>query len=202
LLLDLAADRMLPAKYRSSFLTTLWKAALLWPLLLPAALEALLIAAGLAPALLPATLPDPPRGKELFTLSDDELLVAAHQILGGGLELTEAEKTVWLAETFSREVHVGGLAQWFSNTDSSVPETARALRAVGAEKTADLLLQASEAFHPLRGPNDELFTEATGEDLTQLNARFIRRNRHRCPTLEDRRPPPDDQGSTAWQSHG
>ena len=200
LLLDLAADRLVPAPYRSSLLATLWKAALLWPLLLPAALEALLIATGLAPARLPVTLPEPPRGKELFTLSDDDLLVAAHQILGGGPQLTDTEKTLWLAETFSREVHVGGLAQWFANTDSSVPETARALRAVGAKKTADLLLQASEAFHPLKGPNDDLFADATGEDLTRLNAGFLRRNREQFPTLHERRSPPDDQESRPWQS--
>lgn len=202
LLLDLAADRLLPPKYRSPFLSILWKAALLWPLLLPAALETLLIAAGLAPERLPATLPEPPRGKELFTLSDDDLLVAAHQILGGGSKLTDTEETLWLAETFSREVHVGGLAQWFSNTDSSVPETARALRAVGASKTAELLLQASEAFHPLKGPSDDLFLEATGEDLSSLNAGFLRRNRERCPTLHEKPTPPEDQGSGQWQSHG
>lgn len=199
LLLDLWADRLLPPRYRSPFFRTLWKAALLWPLLLPAALEALLIAAGLAPTRLAATLPEPPRGKELFTLSDDDLLVAAHQILEGGPELTDTEKTLWLAETFSREIHVGGLAQWFANTDSSVPETARALRAVGAEKTADLLLQASQAFHPLRGPKDDLFAEATGEDLTRLNAGFLRRNREQFPTLHERRPP-ENQESRPWQS--
>ena len=186
LLLDLAADRLLPPRYRSPFLSTLWKAVVLWPLLLPAALEALLIAAGLAPARPAATLPEPPRGKELFTLSDDDLLVAAHQILGGGSRLTDTEETLWLAETFSREVHVGGLAQWFSNTDSSVSETAQALRAVGATKTADLLLQASEALHPLKGPSEDLFAESTGEDLTSLNAGFLRRNREKCPALDEK----------------
>lgn len=190
LVLDLSADRLQQPQDRSPFLSTLWKAALLWPLLLPAALEALLIAAGLAPARPPATLPEPPRGQELFTLSDDDLLVAAHQILGGGSELTDTEQTLWLAETFSREVHVGGLAQWFSGTESSVAETARALRAVGANKTADLLLQASGSFHPLQKLSNDLLTEATGEDLTSLNARFLRRHREQCPALHRKRTPP------------
>lgn len=199
LLVDLSADRLLPAESRSSPLSILWKVALLWPLILPAALEALLIAGGLAPAPLPATLPEPPRGKELFALSDDDLLVAAHQILAGGSDLTATENTVWLAETFSREVHGGGLAQWFSNADSSVAETARALRAVGAERTADLLLQASEAVHPLRGADDDIVTGLMGEDLTRLNARFLRRNRDKCPTLHQR---PDLEGSIGQHPPG
>lgn len=183
LLLELAADRLLSPQDRSSLLNTAWKAALLWPLLLPAALEALLVHAGLAPATPPAMLPEPPRGDELFTLSDDELLVAGHQILAGQSELTDAEQTLWLAETFSREIHGGGLSQWFSNSDSSVPDTVQALRAVGAEETAGILLRASEASSSIPALDEELFSQESRENLTTLNARFIRENRSRCPSL-------------------
>lgn len=187
LLLDLAADRLLSPKDRSSLLNTVWRAALLWPLLLPAALEALLIHVGLAPATPPAILLEPPRGDELFTLSDDELLVAGHQILAGESKLTDAETTLWLAETFSRETHGGGLSQWFSNADSSVPDTMQALRAVGAGETAGILLRASEASSSIPALDEELFSEESRENLTTLNARFIRENRSRFPSLNGKR---------------
>jgi hypothetical protein len=119
----------------------------------------------------------------LFRLSDDDLLMAAHQILAGQSELSEAERTLWLAETFSREVHGGGVAQWFSNTDNSKPETIQALRDVGANETAELL-QHEQGATPASRADDRLFSIFAREDLTTLIARFLRRNRMHCPALE------------------
>ena len=207
LLLELVADTLLPEKHRQSLLTAVWRAALLWPLVMPAAVEALLVRLGLAPGPLEAHLPEPPRGAELFALSDDELLVAAHQLLGRQAKLTSEERTVWVGETFSREVHGGGLRQWFSNTDSSVPETAQALRDVGAPGTAGILELAHEAvpgtWHQgqppearmqdirvaepvLRSLDGRLYSADQREDLTPLIARYVRQNRSRCPALEER----------------
>jgi hypothetical protein len=207
LMLELVADTLLPEKHRQSLLTAVWRAALLWPLVMPAAIEALLVRLGLAPGPLEARLPEPPSGAELFALPDDELLVAAHQLLGRQANLSQEERTVWVGETFSREVHGGGLLQWFSNTDSSVPETAQALRDVGAPVSAETLELASDAVSntwnhgqpleareqslksvapALRSLDARLFSPQQGEDLTALIARYIRQNRSRCPALEVR----------------
>jgi hypothetical protein len=202
LMLELAADRLLPQKDRQY---ARWRTLLLWPVMLPAVLETLLIHLRLAPKPPEATLPAPPRGSQLFAQSDDELLVAVYQILAEPRELTQEERTIWLAESFSREIHGGGLFQWFCNTQDSMPETAAALRTVGASATAALLQQAGEllpaawdsdqtlttrqqALGPvapaLRVLDGRLFSPNSAEDLTSLIARYVRRNRNRCPVLE------------------
>jgi hypothetical protein len=180
LLLEYAADALLPTKDPAPLLKRAALTALLWPLVLPAVVEALLIHARLAPPHPPVTLPEPQRGQELFRLPDDELLVEAYQVLAAEPELTKAERTLWLAETFSREVHSGGLSQWLSNPDGSLGETEKALREVGAPQTANALLQASQ--DPTSVSDDFLYKESQ-EDLTRLNAAFARRNRVDCPAL-------------------
>jgi hypothetical protein len=202
LMLELVADRLLPTK---DSLYARWKTWLLWPVMLPAVLEALLIHLRLAPKHLDVSLPPPPRGSQLFSQSDDELLVAVYQILAEPRELTQEEQTIWLAETFSREIHGGGLFQWFCNTQDSMPETVAALRTVGAPATAAILQQAGEllpapwdsdqtlstrqsALRPvepaLRTLDGRLLTAHSPEDLTSLIARYVRQNRRRCPALE------------------
>ena len=202
LMLELVADRLLPTKDRQY---ARWKTLLLWPLMLPAVLEALLIHLGLAPKPPDVSLPAPPRGSLLFSQSDDELLIAVYQILAELRESTQEERTIWQAETFSREIHGGGLFQWFCNTEDSVPGTVEALKTVGAPATAVILQQAGELLqgawnsdqslsarqHALR-PSDSalrtldgrLFSADSPEDLTSLVARYVRQNRHRCPALE------------------
>lgn len=205
-LLELLADRLVPTqKYPASWGTAAWKTALLWPLVLPAVVEALLVHLGLAPQQPEIHLPEPPRGAELFMLPDDELLVAVYQILAGHAELVPEEQTVWLAETFSREVHGGGLLQWLYNTEHSPPDTVDALRAVGATTAAGILQQAAEALPrtwdvqqplelrqralrevepALRSLDAQFFSPEHREDLTSLVARFVRQNRSRCPVLQ------------------
>lgn len=203
LVLELVADRFLPTK---DWQYARWKTLLLWPVMLPAALEALLIHMGLAPKQLEVSLPAPPRGSQLFAQSDDELLLAVYQILAEHRELTREERTIWLAETFSRELHGGGLFQWFCNTNDSVLDTVEALETVGAPRTAAVLREAGELLpaawasdqlltdrqHTLRSVGAELrtldgrlFSPGSPEDLTSLTARYVRRNRHRCPALEE-----------------
>ena len=202
LMLELVADRLLPAKDRQY---ARWKTLLLWPVMLPAALEALLIHLDLAPKQPAARLPSPPRGSQLFAQSDDELLVAVYQILAEHRELTEEERTIWLAETFDRELHGGGLSQWFCNTEESVPDTVEALRTVRAPATAVILQQAGELLPAAWNSDQSLMTRQhalrlvepalrildgrlisadSPEDLTSLTARYVRQNRQRCPALE------------------
>ena len=202
LMLELVADRLLPAKDRQY---ARWKTLLLWPVMLPAALEALLIHLDLAPKQLAARLPSPPRGSQLFAQSDDELLVAVYQILAEHGELTVEERTIWLAETFDRELHGGGLFQWFCNTEESVPDTVEALRTVRAPATAVILQQAGKLLPAAWNSDQSLMTRQhalrlvepalrildgrlisadSPEDLTSLTARYVRQNRHRCPALE------------------
>jgi Domain of unknown function (DUF4375) len=180
LLIELVADSLLPTK-DSQYAR--WKTLLLWPVMLPAVLEGLLIHFRLAPKQPDVSLPIPPRGAQLFALPDDELLIAVYQILAGAGELTEEEQTIWLAESFSREIHCGGLAQWLSNTDDSVSDTVKALTTVGAPETAVVLREAGlePALQPQGGM---LVSPGRTEDLTSLIARYVRRNRHRCPALD------------------
>lgn len=206
LVLELVADRLLAEKDRQSLPSAVWKTFLLWPVMLTAACEALLIHLGLAPKHPPVSLPPPPRGSQLFALSDDELLVAAHQILAAAPRLTVEERTIWVAETFSREIHGGGLVQWFCNTEDSVTDTMKALRTVGAPLTAVILQEAGELLSPawdidqsltlrrqalrpeepaLRALDGRFFSPDSPEDLTSLIARYVRQNRHRCPALEE-----------------
>ena len=202
LMLELVADRLLPQKDR---LYARWKTLLLWPVMLPAVLEALLIHLRLAPQHPDVSLPPPPRGSELFARSDDEMLVAVYQILAEPRELTPEERTIWVAESFHREIHGGGLFQWFCNTQDPTPETVAALRTLGAPATGAILQQAGEllpaawdsdqalttrqqALGPvapaLRALDGRLFSADSAEDLTSLIARYVRRNRNRCPALE------------------
>jgi hypothetical protein len=133
------------------------------------------------------------------------LLIAAYQILAEPRELTQEERTIWLAETFSRELHGGGLFQWFCNTEYSVPDTVEALKTVGAPATAVVLQEGGELLpasweshqslttrqHTLR-PIDaalrtldgRLLSPDSPEDLTSLIARYVRQNRRRCPAFE------------------
>jgi len=160
---------------------------------------------GLLPAPTEVHLPDSPRGAALVGLSDDEMLIAAHQILLGQPHLTTEERTILVAESFNRELHGGGCLQWFRNTDSSVTDTVQSLHAIGAARTADLLDQTADAVSPswsaaqsfderrhtleaaestLRSRNDAFFTLERQEDLTSLIAGFLRRCRSRCPALD------------------
>jgi hypothetical protein len=193
-----------PRAEREPLLGAVWKTALLWPLIIPVATESLMIRQGIVPPPAEPRLPEPPRGSELFGLSDDEMLVAAHQILSGQADLTAEERTILVAETFNREVHGGGFGQWFSNTERSVSDTIQALRAVGAHATASLLEQAADAVPAtwsetqplearlpalkpiesiLRSLTDTFFSVEREEDLTSLIAVFVRRYRSRCPAL-------------------
>jgi hypothetical protein len=207
-LLLLIAEAGLPPAQRDTFPGAIWRTplacALAWPVMIPAATDLLVTRLGIVQQPVEPLLPEPPRGPELFGLSDDEMLVAAHQILSGQAELTAEERTILVAETFNREVHGGGFGQWLSNTESSVPDTVQALRAVGAQATATLLTQAADqvpaawsetqplearlrALKPinsvLRSLDDSFFSLERQEDLTSLVARFVRRHRSRCPAL-------------------
>jgi hypothetical protein len=207
-LLLLIAEAGLPRAEREAFPGAIWRTplacALAWPVMIPAAMDLLVTRLGIVQQPAEPRLPEPPRGSELFALSDDEMLVAAHQILSGHADLTAEERTILVAETFNREVHGGGFGQWFSNTESSVPDTVQALRAVGAEASATLLKQAGDevpatwsenqplderlrALKPiesaLRPLVDRFFSLERQEDLTSLVATFVRRYRSRCPAL-------------------
>jgi hypothetical protein len=208
LALELIADATSARPESQSLLRTLGIVAVAWPLSIPATIESFLIQLGLVPAPAAVHLPDPPRGAALVGLSDDDMLIAAHQILSGQSPLTAEERTILVAESFNREVHGGGFLQWFSNTDSSVPETVQSLRAVGAERTADLLEHAAGEVSPswsaaqpfderrhtleaaestFRSLNEAFFRLERQEDLTSLIAEFLRKYRSRCPALDTAR---------------
>jgi hypothetical protein len=202
--LVMADNALRPRAERGPLLEAVWKTALLWPLVVPLATESLLIRLGILSRPAEPRLPEPPRGAELTALSDDEMLVAAHQILSGQADLTGEERTILVAETFNREVHGGGFSQWLANTESSLTDTVQALRTVDAHATASLLqraadavpatwsetqpldvrLRALEPIEPvLRSLTDSFFSIEREEDLTSLIARFVRQNRSRCPAL-------------------
>jgi Domain of unknown function (DUF4375) len=202
-LLVLVAEATYPPADRKPLLGVLWTF-LLWPLAIPSATERLMTWLGIIPEPPEMRLPDPPRGPELAALPDDEMLVAAHQILSGQADLTAEEQSVLVAETFNREVHGGGFGQWFSNTQSSVSDTVQALRAVGAHATANLLQRAADAVPAtwsetqplearlralgpidsvLRSLTDSFFSLERQEDLTSLVAAFVRQHRSRFPAL-------------------
>jgi hypothetical protein len=186
LALELIADALAPGE-RLSFLRTVRNALLVWPLTIPATTESFLIKLGVVPPHPEVRLPDPPRGDALFGLSDDDMLSAAHEILSGPPTLTAEERTILVAESFNREIHGGGFLQWFSNTDSSVPDTVQSLRDVGAPRTAVLLQRAGDAAAAesmLRSLTDEFFALEREEDLTSLIASFLRQHRSRCPAFE------------------
>lgn len=203
--LVLVADTALPRAEREPLFGVVWKTALLWPFVVPAATERLMIRAGVVPKPEPPRLPEPPRGAELMALPDDDLLVFAHLLLSSAAgQLTAEERTIFVAETFNREVHGGGFGQWLANTGSSVGETVDALRAVGASSTATLLQEAVGAIPAtwsetqpldarlrelrpmeltLRALDERFFSLERQEDLTSRVARFVRRHQARCPVL-------------------
>jgi hypothetical protein len=182
LLLELIADATSPSDQRTPLMRTLRNVAIGWPLTIPSMVQHFFVKLGVAKPEPPPILPDPPRGDALVALSDDEMLSAAHQILSGPAPLSNEERTILIAESFNRELHGGGFAQMFTNTDYSVADTAQALRAVGASRNADLLERAATTTWPA-SLDDVFFALEREENLTALIAAFLRRNRSRCPAL-------------------
>lgn len=114
--------------------------------------------------------------------------------------LSEAERIFYITQTLEMEINNGGFWQFFFNTPESVfCETAAALEAIGAEKTAALYREASAAFgeempddrasrirmlqkvgmeegYEILSPYDDAFY-AYEEDLNALNYAFIQSNR-------------------------
>jgi len=115
-------------------------------------------------------------------------------------ELSPEQKTVYCTQIFETEVNNGGIEQYFLNSYGDRAEfTVRALRVIGAEKTALILESAlsaldAERFPEIRSerllaiqaasPNVSEFWETLDqefykytEDLNLLNWRYIVANR-------------------------
>ena len=114
--------------------------------------------------------------------------------------LSDEEKVFYITQTLEMEVNNGGFWQFFFNTPQDVfCETAAALEAIGAEKTAALYREAVAVFgeelpngraarikvlgelgmeegYALLSPYDEAFY-AYEEDLNALNYTYIQNNR-------------------------
>jgi hypothetical protein len=69
-------------------------------------------------------------------------------------ELSEPQKNFYLNQVLEAEVNNGGFSQYFLNNGEYAHETVDSLKAIGAEKTADLLQKAINKFPKSKVPKD------------------------------------------------
>ena len=96
-----------------------------------------------------------PNFDNIWSIEDEnEFLIALDVWLGSKCtygeameRLSDAEKTFYLVFQLEAEVNNGGFSQFFFNTSGNFAnETADALRAIGADKTAEIYLRAIGVF--------------------------------------------------------
>ena len=115
--------------------------------------------------------------------------------------LTEPQKIFYFNQNLEREINNGGFDQYFNNSSGDFTyETLTSLRAIGANKTSDILQQAIDQFPNSKVPKDraerqeilEQIQEKANEiweqldqmfykyedNLFDLNIAFIRQNRN------------------------
>jgi hypothetical protein len=114
-------------------------------------------------------------------------------------KLTEQQKNFYLNQVFEMEINNGGFSQYFFNTTGKYAhQTVNSLKAVGAEKTADILQKAIDKFpkktvpedddkradllENLEDKNDEIWDKFDdrfyeyAENLNELNLNYVRQN--------------------------
>lgn len=101
--------------------------------------------------------------------------------------LTEPQKFYFFNQTLEREVNNGGFDQYFSNASNAYAyETITSLKAIGADKTADILQQAIDLVLQLIKKGEEVQLEVWNDlderflryqdDLNSLNMNFVKEN--------------------------
>lgn len=116
-------------------------------------------------------------------------------------KLTGPQQNLYFNQCLEAEINNGGFNQYFFNSSGSYAnETLHSLKAIGANKTADILLSAINQFPNATVPKntierhnileqieddaDKVFEEldnlfyAYSEDLNKLNIEYIRANRN------------------------
>ena len=108
---------------------------------------------------------------------------------GDDLEkLTEPQKFYFFNQTLEREVNNGGFDQYFSNSSNEYAyATIESLKAIGANKTSDILQRAIALVLQLIEKGEEVdvevWEELDGEflkyqdDLNSLNINYVKNNR-------------------------
>ena len=82
--------------------------------------------------------------------------------------LTEPQKIFYYNQNLEREINNGGFNQYFVNSSGNFAhETILSLQAVGANKTADILIQASNQFPEKKVPKDR---DARIEKVEQIES--------------------------------
>jgi len=115
-------------------------------------------------------------------------------------KLTEPQKLFYLNQNLEREINNGGFNQYFCNSSGdNAHETILSLKAIGADKTADILQKAIDQFPDKKVPKDrDERTEIVGQieevadevweeldqafynyedDLNTLNIEFVKKNK-------------------------
>ena len=115
-------------------------------------------------------------------------------------KLTEPQKLFYFNQNLEREINNGGFNQYFCNSSGEYAhETILSLKAIGADKTADILQKAIAQFPDKKVPKDrderteivEQIEEIAGEiwdgldqafykyedDLNTLNIEFVKKNK-------------------------
>lgn len=115
-------------------------------------------------------------------------------------KLTEPQKLFYLNQNLEREINNGGFNQYFCNSSGdNAHETILSLKAIGADKTADILQKAIEQFPDKKVPKDrderneivEQIEEVADEvwdeldqifykyedDLNTLNIEYVKKNK-------------------------
>jgi hypothetical protein len=146
--------------------------------------------------------------RELLSSSTDEndIIIAINDYVinllkrrGDIKKLTEQQKNFYLNQVFEMEMNNGGISQYFFNTSGQYAhQTVNSLKAVGAEKTADILQKAIDKFpkktvpedynkradilENLEDKNDEIWDKFDdrfyeyAENLNELNLNYVRQN--------------------------
>ena len=96
-------------------------------------------------------------------------------------EMTEPQKLFYYNQDLEREINNGGFSQYFSNTSGdNAHETVLSLKAIGADKTADILQKAIDQFPNKTVPKDrdkrteivEEIEETADEVWSDLDQKF------------------------------
>ena len=96
-------------------------------------------------------------------------------------KLTEPQKLFYLNQNLEREINNGGFNQYFCNSSGeNAHETVLSLKAIGADKTADILQKAIDQFPDKKVPKDrderieivENIEDKATQVWTELDQRF------------------------------
>lgn len=97
-------------------------------------------------------------------------------------ELTEPQKQFYYNQNLEKEVNNGGFSQYFINSSGDFAhETVLSLRAIGADKTAEILQQAIDQFPNKRVPKDreerirmvEKIEPKANDEWNRLDSKFF-----------------------------